>query len=136
MSDMSDLLTEIDEISNDEKALAKAMDALKTQHPDVFVELDKLSARQKEVDTRKSKLKSRLEKAKDYDVYDTKVARVSLTEIVRIDVDDIEKVPTEYKENKVVANIKKAENHFRLYGNLPEGFINKSYSRLNWRNKE
>ena len=129
-----DLSATIASIADTEKSLAKQLDALKENNPAVFAELDKISNAQKEVDKLKAGLKSYLEEEKDYDVHEVGNVRVSVSRITKIAVGDIEEVPADFKETKTmeVANEKKAEDYLRLYGSLPKGFVDKSYSRFNW----
>lgn len=129
-----DLSATIASIADTEKSLAKQLDALKENNPAIFAELDKISNAQKEVDRLKASLKSYLEEEKDYDVHEVGNVRVSVSRITKIAVGDIEEVPADFKETKTmeVANEKKAEDYLRLYGSLPKGFVDKSYSRFNW----
>lgn len=129
-----DLSATIASIADTEKSLAKQLDALKENNPAVFAELDKISNAQKEVDKLKAALKSYLEEEKDYDVHEVGNVRVSISRITKIAVGDIEEVPADFKETKTmeVANEKKAGDYLRLYGSLPKGFVDKSYSRFNW----
>ena len=129
-----DLSATIASIADTEKSLAKRLDALKEANPAVFAELDKISNAQKEVEKLKAGLKSYLDEEKDYDVHEVGNVRVSVSRITKIAVGSIEEVPADFKETKTmeVANEKKAEDYLRLYGSLPKGFIDKSYSRFNW----
>ncbi len=129
-----DLSATIASIADTEKSLAKRLDALKEANPAVFAELDKISNAQKEVEKLKAGLKSYLDEEKDYDVHEVGNVRVSVSRITKIAVGSIEEVPADFKETKImeVANEKKAEDYLRLYGSLPKGFIDKSYSRFNW----
>lgn len=124
-------------IADAEKSLAKRMDDLKTKHPKVFAELDAISEAQKEVDALKATLKSYLESRHDYDVYEAGGVRASVSKIVKIGVEDINRVPNEYKktETVVVADEKKVMEEYKVFGTLPDGFVDKSYSRLNWKVK-
>ena len=137
MSKDMDLSATVKSIASTEKSLARRLDDLKQSHPQVFAELDEIERAHKEVESLKATVKTYLDEQKDYDVHDEGDVRVSISRIVRIGVEDIDKVPDEYKETQtlVVANEKKAEEHLRLYGTLPEGFVDKSYSRFNWKVK-
>ena len=132
-----DLSATVKSIAATEKSLARRLDNLQQKNPEVFAELDEIEKARKEVESLKATVKTYLDEQKDYDVHDEGEVRVSLSRIVKIAVGDIDKVPDEYKETQtlVVANEKKAEEHLRIYGTLPEGFIDKSYSRFNWKVK-
>lgn len=132
-----DLSATVKSIASTEKSLARRLDDLKMAHPDVFAELDKIEKAHKEVESLKATVKNYLDEQKDYDVHDEGEVRVSLSRIVKVAVGNIDEVPDDYKETQtvVVANEKKAEEHLRLYGTLPKGFVDKSYSRFNWKVK-
>lgn len=118
-----------------ELQVAQQMCELRDTHREVFDLMDKLSADEKEIADRKSAIKSFLINREDYDVHEDTGYRLrySLTKISRIDVPDLDKVPEKYKKVETVADIDKALDDYRLTGQLPDGFIDKSYCRLNWK---
>ncbi|MEE0060623.1 MAG: hypothetical protein UE295_07340 [Acutalibacteraceae bacterium] len=118
-----------------ELRVAERMIELRDAHKEVFDLMDKLSEDEKEIADRKSAVKKFLIDRKDYDVHEDEgcLLRYSLTKISRIDAPDLDKVPEKYKKVETVADVDKALDNYRLTGQLPDGFVDKSYCRLNWK---
>lgn len=136
MSD-DDLSAQIAKVVQDEKSLATRLKSLKDDYPEVFDELDAISKADKEVACRKTAIKSELVKRKDFDIHEENPSvRVSVSRITRVVAPDIEKVPTEYLKVETVADEKKATEYLRVMGEPPEGFVDKSIYRLNWKIKK
>lgn len=127
----------VNKIIDTEQSLKNSTAMLEQKYPEVFEQLKEIEKLGKEVDELKAELKSNLLEAKDFDVHDEHPdVRVSLTRVAKIEVADLEAVPDDYKETKVVANDKKALEYLRVMGEAPSGFKDKSYYRFNWIKKE
>lgn len=90
-----------------------------------------------DADKAKKMLKQALVKENNYDmgVVNTehgKKYKYSLTKVVRLEVNDIEQVPAEFKSMQEVADEKKAQNYYKLMGEAPSGFKDVSYCKLNF----
>lgn len=116
-----------------EQALENRVKKLEKDYPDVLTEIKQIDKAREEIQVLKASLKKSLEEEQDYDVYEESGVRVSVTKVAKVAVEDIDQVPEAYKETKVVADEKKALEYLRVFGEVPAGFVEKSYSRLNWR---
>lgn len=116
-----------------EQALENRVKKLEKDYPEVLTEIKQIDKAREEIQMLKTSLKKSLEEKQDYDVYEESGVRVSVTKVAKVAVEDIDQVPEDYKETKVVADEKKALEYLRVFGDVPSGFVEKSYSRLNWR---
>lgn len=116
-----------------EKTVNEQLDKLKTQYEHVFKALDALNAAKENVEEMKAELKDKLIQAEDFDLYKVDGVKVSVCPVVKLAVADESKVDEKYKSTEVVVDVKKAQEHKKLYGELPEGFLDKTYHRFTWK---
>lgn len=105
---------------------------LKAKYPEVFVELLDIERARGEIEGLKKELKSLLIAQDDMDNHEVDGRKYSVSKIVRLETDNIDLVPDEFKSMQVVADEKKAQDYYKLMGIVPDGFKDKSYHRLNW----
>lgn len=119
-----------------EQQAEERLASLKKDNPAIFAELDAIDNEMKEVDAIKASVKRELISDEDFDTHDEfEGVSVSVTKVARLEVYNIDQVPEALKEVRTVANEQKALNHYKLSGEVPEGFVDKSYYRLTWRKK-
>ena len=124
--DVARELYELEEQTN------KRENDLKEKYPEVFVELLDIARARGECEDLKKELKSLLVAHDDMDNHEVNGHKFSVSKIVRLETEDIDLVPDEFKSMQVVADEKKAQDYYKLMGIAPEGFKDKSYHRLNW----
>ena len=105
---------------------------LKKKYPEVFVELLDIERNRGLCEELKRELKSLLVAQNDLDNHEVDGRKYSVSKIVRLQTDNIDLVPNEFKSMQVVADEKKAQDYYKLMGVAPDGFKDKSYHRLNW----
>lgn len=108
---------------------------LKAKYPEVFVELLDIARARGEIEGLKKELKSLLIAQDDMDNHEVDGRKYSVSKIVRLETDNIDLVPDEFKSMQIVADEKKAQDYYKLMGIVPDGFKDKSYHRLNWGEK-
>lgn len=125
------------DIANDlveaDKQLKEYQDTLHKKYPDLKDELaqvDRLSAR---FDALKSELKESLVEEDDYDIHEVGGKKYSVSKVIKLSVKNIDMVPETFKSVMEVADEKKAQGHYKLYGTPPDGFEDKSYNKLNYK---
>lgn len=134
-------LTEVSALVQEVVSRQKHLESLKAQfraeHQDVMAEYDKFDEEEAVINKLKNTIKQKLVDNKDFDVHEEFAdnVRVSVSRIPRVEVADLEHVPDSFKRVETVADTKKASEYLRVMGEAPEGFIDKSYHRLNWREK-
>lgn len=124
---------EAKKICETEWELLKQEAELRSQYPDIMAKLDAIKDGMADIGSRKEAIKKRLIAAGDYDTHVVLGLRFGVSKVVKMTVADIEKVPEEFKVYRAVADEKKAADHYKLTGEVPEGFTDKSYNKLNWR---
>lgn len=108
---------------------------LRNKYPDYEkekAELDKLEA---EVDDAKKAVTKYLSDKQDYDLHKVAGHQVSITRVVKMEVEDIEKIPDDLKEMKTdwTVDIEEAKNRVKVLGGMLPGFKDKSFYRLNFK---
>lgn len=131
-----DIDKRMSEIAEAERALVRERDKLVSSNPAVFKQLDSINVQLDELQKMKEEVKAELINNKDFDLHKVGNLKVSISNIAKVVVDDITQVPDEFKETKVVANEKKAQEYLKVMGEVPAGFINKSYQRFSWKDGE
>lgn len=121
------------ELAELEEQTNKREDELKSKYPEVFVELLDIERARGECEGLKKELKSLLVARDDMDNHEVDGHKYSVSKIVHLETENIDLVPDEFKSMQVVADEKKAQDYFKLMGVAPEGFKDKSYHRLNWK---
>ena len=120
------------ELADLEEHTNKRESDLKSKYPEVFVELLDIARERGEIEGLKKELKSLLIAQDDLDNHEVDGRKYSVSKIVRLETENIDLVPAEFKSMQVVADEKKAQDYYKLMGVVPEGFKDKSYHRLNW----
>lgn len=120
------------ELADLEEHTNKRESDLKSKYPEVFVELLDIARARGEIEGLKKELKSLLIAQDDLDNHEVNGHKYSVSKIVRLETENIDLVPAEFKSMQVVADEKKAQDYYKLMGIVPEGFKDKSYHRLNW----
>lgn len=106
---------------------------LKTQYQGVFDALDKIQAQRDEIERMKAEVKDALVTTEDFDLHKVKGYKISVCPVVKFAVGDEDLVEDKYKSTEVVVDTKKAQEHKKLYGKTPAGFIDRTYYRLTWK---
>ena len=126
--DVESIVSLQNQIESEEKELQRI-------NPEFFARVQAVEAAKKNVDSMWDALKQKLATNQDFDVHEVKVGqytcRFSLSKTVKIVPDDIEKVPEEFVSMQKVADEKRLKKFYELYGEVPEGCIDKSFVRLN-----
>ena len=123
----------ISNIAEREMALRKELDSLITENSEVFKQKDAIEEQLNNLEQEKLAIKEELVKNGDYDLHQVGKLKVYVSRVVKVAVDNIDEVPDEFKETKVVANEKKAQEYAKVMGEMPNGFADKSYYRFSWR---
>ena len=123
----------ISKIAEREMALRKELGNLIADNSEVFKQKDFIEDELNKLEQEKLAIKDELVKNNDFDLHQVGKLKVSVSRVVKVVVDDIGKVPDAFKETKVVANEKKAQEYVKVMGEIPEGFTDKSYYRFSWR---
>ncbi len=123
------------ELAELEKQTDERESKLKSKYPEVFVELLDIARARGECEELKRELTSLLIARDDLDNHEVDGRKYSVSKIIRLETDNIDLVPDEFKSMQVVADEKKAQDYYKLMGTAPEGFKDKSYHRLNWGEK-
>lgn len=121
------------EITELEKSVDERERKLQNEFPEVFRELLKIEVDKAEIEKLKKELKSFLIEDDDLDTHEVEGRKYSVSKITRLEVENIEKVPAEFKMVREVADEKKAQDYYKLMGEVPDGFKDKSYHKLNWK---
>lgn len=119
-----------------ERELNEQLQILKAEHKAAFDALDKLNAQQDEIERMKAEVKDALIATEDFDLHKVEGYKVSVCPIVKLAVQDEDAVDEKYKSTEVVVDVKKAQEHKKLYGVLPKGFADKTYHRLTWKEEK
>lgn len=127
--DPEDVARELAEL---EKQTDERESELKSKYPEVFVELLDIARARGQCEELKRELKSLLIAQDDMDNHEVDGHKYSVSKIIRLETQNIDMVPNEFKSMQVVADEKKAQDYYKLMGVVPQGFKDKSYHRLNW----
>ena len=130
MGDKSQIAEEIEHL---EDSIIERETYLQQKYPEVFKEMLKIESDKGRLSKLKDDLKTSLIEGSDFDTYQTEKHKFSVSKIVRLETEDIDKVPAEFKSTREVADEKKAQDYYKLMGTPPEGFKDKTYHRLNWK---
>lgn len=128
-----DIDKQVSFIAEKERELRTELDKLVSSNPTIFKQKEILEAQLDELQKMKDDVKDELIKRKDFDLHKVDGVKVSVSRIIKVAVDDIDKVSDDFKETKVVANEKKAQEYIKVMGEIPAGFVDKSYHRLTWK---
>lgn len=132
-ADNADVDEAIAAIIEAERTLNKELEQLKSQYKGVFDALAKIEAQQDELEKAKAEVKEGLIAMEDFDLHKVQGVKVSVCPVVKLAVEDEDKVPDKYKSTEVVVDVKKAQEYKKLYGKMPDGFADKTYYRLTWK---
>lgn len=116
-----------------EKEINQLKDDFKEKYPGALDALNDIQVAEDEAVTLKAKLKVALEAEDDYDIHTCGERKYSLSKVAKLSVKDINLVPEAFKSIMAVADEKKAQGHYKLYGTPPSGFEDRSYTKLNWK---
>ena len=131
-----DIEKRMSEIADYERSLVAERSQLLSSNPAVFSQLEKIDEQLAQVQKMKDDVRAELIKNKDYDLHKVGNLKVSIINIAKVAVENIDDVPSEFKETKVVANEKKAQEYLKVMGEVPAGFVDKSYQRFSWKDGE
>lgn len=131
-----DIEKRMSEIADYERSLVAERSQLLSSNPAVFSQLEKIDEQLAQVQKMKDDVRAELIKNKDYDLHKVGNLKVSISNIAKVAVENIDDVPSEFKETKVVANEKKAQEYLKVMGEVPAGFVDKSYQRFSWKDGE
>lgn len=116
-----------------DRELAERHEELKKKYPDLEDEMRVIDALAAKVGNLKLELKDSLVEEDDYDIHEVNGKKYSVSKVVKLSVKDIDLVPGTFKSIMEVADEKKAQGHYKLYGTPPDGFEDKSYNKLNYK---
>lgn len=122
-------------ISKNENEILEKIETLKSKYGAVFQEYNSLTAQLDELQKAKDEVKGMLIAAEDFDLHKVDGVKVSVCPVVKLEVEDLDAVEDKYKSTEVVANVKKAQEAKKLFGELPAGFKDKTYYRLAWKDE-
>lgn len=108
---------------------------LRKKYPGYEAEQAEIIELEEEIDRAKKEVTKCLSSNSDFDVHRVAGYAVSVTRIVKLEVENPEEVPDDLKEMKteLVVDVKRAQDQVKvLGGNLP-GFKDKSHYRLNFK---
>lgn len=123
----------IKEVIVQETEANKKIAELQYKYAHVFKELEVLNAQLNECEKVRDEIKSMLIENEDFDLHKVDGVKVSVCPIVKLAVKDINEVESKYKSIEMVADVKKAQEAMKLFGEVPEGFENKTYHRFTWK---
>lgn len=124
---------ELVQIAEKEKSAEQALAQLHAEYPQVFEQIENIENAYVEVHKLKDAVKEKLIAAEDFDLHRIGKLRVSVSKTAKVKVKDIDAVPDDFKATEVVANEKKAREFLKVMGELPAGFEDASFYRLNWK---
>lgn len=109
--------------------------ALRQKYPDYDKEKAEIDKLEEEVDEAKKKLTKYLGDNQDFDTHKVSGHNVSVTRIVKLEVENMDDVPEDLKEMKTdwAVNMEEAKNRAKVLGGTIPGFKDKSYYRLNFK---
>lgn len=116
-----------------ERALDEQIAMLRNSHKTAFEEMQKLEDERARLEKEKADIKADLIKTEDFDLHKVEGCKVSVCPVVKLAVKDESLVDDKYKSTQIVVDVKKAQEHKKLYGETPEGFEDNTYYRLTWK---
>lgn len=119
-----------------QKKADEAYQAIERDFPEAWARLQAIEKIREEADKAKEEIKADLIQAHDNDTYQVEGYNVSVSQTVKLKVLDSELVPADLKkptEEKWDVDIKKAQERYKVLGEVPAGFSDSSTYRLNWR---
>lgn len=125
--------SELVQIAEKEKGAEQALAQLHAEYPQVFEQMANIENAYAEVQKLKDAVKEKLIASEDFDLHRIGKLRVSVSKTAKVKVKDIDAVPDDFKSTEVVANEKKAREYLKVMGELPKGFEDASFYRLNWK---
>lgn len=128
--DPREIASEIEEL---ERSCDERERELQKKYPEVFTELLAIESDRGRINELKDDLKSLLINRDDLDTYQVDGHKFSVSKIIKLEAVDMDKIPAEFKSVREVADEKKAQDFYKLMGTAPDGFKDKSYHRLNWK---
>ena len=125
----------IQRIVDVELGIANKKAELREKYPDYEREQARLEQLESEVEEAKKDLTKYLAEHHDYDVHKVAGHAVSVTRVVKLEVEDIEAVPDDLKEMKTdwSVDLKEAQNRVKVLDQDIPGLKDKSYYRLNFK---
>ena len=127
------LSKQVKDVALIEESIFSQLEKIKSEHPDVFEQIEYIEDQKKKVNEFKDKIKQYLIDTQDFDLHRIDDVAFSVSKIAKVDVENIDDISDEYKEMTTTANTKKATEYMKLMGSVPSGFKDKSYYRLNWK---
>lgn len=135
MAEIENPLQEVEKLLSLQSILDEREKAIQAENPGIFAQIKEINDQKAAVDNAWDTLKQRLIDLQDFDVHEATVGnykcRLSVSKTVKIGVSDIDKVPSEFVETKKVADESKLKKYYELYGEIPDGCVDKSFYRLN-----
>lgn len=131
--DESPIDGELVQIAEREQSAEQALAKLHQEYPQVFEQMKQIEAAFADVERLKTAVKEKLVKDQDFDLHRIGKLRVSVSKTAKVKVKDIDAVPEDFKSTEVVVNEKKAREYLKVMGELPAGFEDVSFYRLNWK---
>lgn len=122
-----------EELVQTERDLFDRKKDIEMRYPDLAHELREMDRLTNRVEALKQDLKQALVEEDDYDIHEVDGKKYSVSKVVKLAVDNIDLVPAEFKSVMEVANEKKAQDYYKLFGDVPAGFVDKSYNKLNYK---
>lgn len=123
----------IESVARKEAELNAKIADLKSKYKQTFDDLEALTVQLDECVKAKEEIKALLIQREDFDLHKAGGMKVSVCPIVKLEVEDIDKVDDKFKSTEVVADVKKAQEAQKLFGETPEGFKDKTYYRMTWK---
>lgn len=133
---MEDIDKRIAFIAGEERKLLAEREKFVSQNEPIFKRLEVLDVQIDELQKMKKEVKDALVAKGDFDLHKVDGVKVSVANIARVAVADIDKVPEDFKSTQVVVDEKRAQEYLKVMGKVPDGFINKSYQRFSWKDEK
>ncbi|MDP4226020.1 MAG: hypothetical protein Q8910_06535 [Bacteroidota bacterium] len=121
------------EAIEEEKVLLQREEKFALANPQFAEFLKQQKEIQAKIDDIKAQVKQTLIDAEYTDVLENDLFKISITKVSHPKVVDVDKVPKKYQ--KTQPDTDKIKKDFDLYGTLPEGVIDGSFYKLNWKVK-
>lgn len=125
--------SELAVIAEKEKTAEGALAELHAKYPEVFTQIQAIEDAYAEVGKLKDAVKEKLIEQGDFDLHRIGNLRVSVSKTAKVKVKNIDEVEDKYKSTEVVVDEKKAREYLKVMGELPAGFEDASFYRLNWK---
>lgn len=116
-----------------EHSIEQRLDILHKEYPEVMRQIEEIEADKDKTETLKKELRSLLVANDDFDAHEVGNKKFSVSKVIRLEAENMEEIPSEFKVVKEVADEKKAQDYYKLMGEAPKGFKDKSYHKLNWK---